>query len=70
VYFAEAVSVLLQTVYYKYTRKRTGNGQRIFQMAPLHHHFEALGVHEAKIVTGFRVASVIVVVPALLMLGI
>ena len=70
VYFAEAVSVILQTSYFKYTRRRTGTGQRIFRMAPLHHHFEARGLHEAKIVTRFWIVTAITVIAALLMLRI
>jgi phospho-N-acetylmuramoyl-pentapeptide-transferase len=68
VYFAEAVSVILQTSYFKYTRRRTGEGKRIFRMAPLHHHFEALGLHEAKIVTRFWIVTAITVIAALLSL--
>ena len=68
VYFAEAVSVILQTSYYKYTRRQTGEGKRIFRMAPLHHHFEALGLHEAKIVTRFWIVTAITVIAALLSL--
>jgi phospho-N-acetylmuramoyl-pentapeptide-transferase len=68
VYFAEAVSVILQTGYFKYTRRRTGTGERIFRMAPLHHHFEALGLHEAKIVTRFWIVTAITVIAALLSL--
>jgi phospho-N-acetylmuramoyl-pentapeptide-transferase len=68
VYFAEAVSVILQTSYFKCTRRRTGTGQRIFLMAPLHHHFEAKGLHEAKIVTRFWIVTAITVIAALLML--
>ena len=67
-YLAEATSVLLQTNYYKYARRRTGTGERIFRMAPLHHHFEALGMHETKIVTGFRIAAAAGVLVALLLL--
>lgn len=70
VYFGEAVSVILQTTYFKYTRRRTGTGQRIFRMAPLHHHYEALGLHEAKIVTRFWIVTAITVIAALLMLRI
>ncbi len=70
VYFAEAVSVILQTSYFKYTRRRTGEGRRIFRMAPLHHHYEALGIHEAKIVTRFWIVTAITVIAALLILRI
>ena len=68
VYFAEAVSVILQTSYFKYTRRQTGEGRRIFKMAPLHHHFEARGLHEAKIVTRFWIVTAITVIAALLLL--
>jgi phospho-N-acetylmuramoyl-pentapeptide-transferase len=68
VYFAEAMSVILQTSYFKYTRRRTGEGKRIFLMAPLHHHFEARGLHEAKIVTRFWIVTAITVIAALLLL--
>ena len=70
VYFAEAVSVILQTSYFKYTRRTTGTGKRIFRMAPLHHHYEALGMHEAKIVTRFWIVTAITVIAALLTLRI
>jgi phospho-N-acetylmuramoyl-pentapeptide-transferase len=70
VYLAETVSVILQTCYFKCTRRLTGCGQRIFRMAPLHHHFEKLGVPETKIVSGFRVAAALAVIVALLTLGI
>lgn len=70
VYFAEAVSVILQTTYFKYTRRQTGTGQRLFAMAPLHHHYEARGMHEAKIVTRFWIVTAITVIAALLTLRI
>jgi phospho-N-acetylmuramoyl-pentapeptide-transferase len=70
VYFAEALSVILQTSYFKYTRRRTGTGKRIFRMAPLHHHFEARGTHEAKIVTRFWIVTALTVIAALLTLRI
>ena len=50
VFFVETLSVILQVSYFKYTRNKTGVGQRIFKMAPLHHHFQMLGFHESKIV--------------------
>jgi len=70
VYLAETVSVILQTCYFKCTRWLTGRGQRIFRMAPLHHHFEKLGMRETEIVRGFRVAAALAVIAALLTLGI
>jgi len=70
VYFAEAVSVIIQTAYFKYSRRRTGTGRRVFRMAPLHHHFEARGTHEAKIVTRFWIVTALTVIAALLSLRI
>jgi phospho-N-acetylmuramoyl-pentapeptide-transferase len=59
VFVAEAVSVLMQTVWYKHTRRRTGTGRRLFLMAPLHHHFEKLGWYESQIVTRFYILGVL-----------
>lgn len=70
VYFMEALSVIIQTGYFKYTKKRTGIGRRVFLMAPLHHHFEARGTHEAKIVTRFWIVTAVMVVATLLTLRI
>ena len=53
VFLIENLSVILQVGYFKYTRKKYGEGKRIFMMAPLHHHFQKLGIHESKIVTRF-----------------
>ena len=65
VFVAEALSVLLQTSYFKYTRKRYGVGQRIFLMAPLHHHFEKKGWHESQVVTRFYILGIVCAVAAL-----
>lgn len=70
VYFMEALSVIIQTSYFKYTKRKTGAGRRVFLMAPLHHHFEARGTHEAKIVTRFWIITAITVITALLSLRI
>eukprot|EP00951_Prasinocladus_malaysianus_P017328 scaffold136375_cov46-Prasinocladus_malaysianus.AAC.2 len=56
VFAAEALSVLLQVFWFRYTKAQTGQGRRLFRMAPLHHHFELLGWHETK-VTGRLIAS-------------
>lgn len=53
IYFAETLSVILQTAYFKYTKKKYGEGRRIFKMSPLHHHFEMCGWSEKKIVGVF-----------------
>lgn len=65
VFVAEAGSVLLQTSWFKYTRKRTGTGQRLFLMAPLHHHFEKKGWYESKVVLRFYILCVLCAVIAL-----
>jgi phospho-N-acetylmuramoyl-pentapeptide-transferase len=70
VYFAEALSVIVQTLYFKYTKRRAGRGRRIFAMAPLHHHYEAKGAHESKIVTRFWIITAITVIATLLALRI
>src|SRR5690625_7852995 len=59
VYCLEALSVIIQTGYFKYTKRRTGRGERIFLMAPLHHHYEAQGTHEAKIVVRFWIVTAV-----------
>ncbi len=53
IFLAENVSVIMQVSYFKYTKKKFGEGRRIFLMSPLHHHFQKKGYHEAKIVTRF-----------------
>src|SRR5205814_255210 len=65
VFVVEAVSVLLQTTWFKYTRHRTGTGQRIFLMAPLHHHFEKKGWYESQVVTRFYILCFLCAVVAL-----
>ena len=65
VFVAEGLSVLLQTTYFKYTRLRYGAGQRIFLMAPLHHHFEKMGWHESQVVMRFYILSFLCAVVAL-----
>jgi phospho-N-acetylmuramoyl-pentapeptide-transferase len=70
IYFAETVSVIMQTGYFKYTKSKTGEGKRIFLMAPIHHHFEAKGTHEAKIVVRFWIITAVTVVTTLLVLRI
>ncbi|MBU6442205.1 MAG: phospho-N-acetylmuramoyl-pentapeptide-transferase, partial [Betaproteobacteria bacterium] len=57
VFVAETVSVMVQVSYFKYTKKKYGQGRRIFKMAPLHHHFEQLGVKESQVVIRFWIVS-------------
>ena len=65
VFVAEAVSVLVQTGWFKFTRMRTGTGRRVFLMAPLHHHFEKKGWHESQVVMRFFILCVLCAVVAL-----
>jgi len=58
-FIAEALSVIIQVVYFKWTKKRTGVGQRVFKMAPLHHHFEMQGIPESKIVIRFWIIGIL-----------
>ncbi len=59
VFVAEALSVAAQTLYFKWTKKRTGTGRRIFRMAPLHHHFEQIGWHESKVIIRFWILGIV-----------
>jgi phospho-N-acetylmuramoyl-pentapeptide-transferase len=59
VFVAEALSVMLQVTYFKYTKKRTGIGQRILKMAPLHHHFEKTGWKETQVVVRFWIITML-----------
>jgi len=65
IFVAEAMSVLLQTSWFKYTRMRHGVGQRLFLMAPLHHHFEKKGWYESQVVVRFYILSILCAVIAL-----
>lgn len=62
VFLMENLSVLLQVGYFKYTKKKYGEGRRIFLMAPLHHHYQKKGIHEAKIVARFWIIGIILAV--------
>ncbi len=62
VFFAETVSVILQVSYFKYTKRKYGEGRRLFRIAPLHHHFEKLGWHESKIVSRFYIIAVLMAI--------
>jgi phospho-N-acetylmuramoyl-pentapeptide-transferase len=62
VFLIENLSVMLQVGYFKYTKKKFGEGRRIFKMAPLHHHYQKLGLHEAKIVARFWIVGILLAV--------
>ncbi len=59
IFIIEVLSVIIQTTYFKYTKKKYGEGRRVFLMAPLHHHFELKGWHESKIVVRFMIIGVL-----------
>ncbi|HEY3862451.1 MAG TPA: phospho-N-acetylmuramoyl-pentapeptide-transferase [Verrucomicrobiae bacterium] len=65
VFVAEAVSVIIQRTWFKHTRKKYGQGRRVFLMAPLHHHFQKLGWHESQVVNRFYILCVLCAVLAL-----
>jgi phospho-N-acetylmuramoyl-pentapeptide-transferase len=65
VFVAEALSVVIQTGYFKYTRRKYGTGRRVFLMAPLHHHFEKMGWHETQVVIRFYILGILCAVVAL-----
>ncbi len=62
IFLIENVSVVLQVSYFKFTKKKYGEGRRIFKMAPLHHHYQKLGMHESKIVSRFWIVGVMLAV--------
>jgi phospho-N-acetylmuramoyl-pentapeptide-transferase len=68
IFLIENLSVILQVSYFKYSRKKYGEGRRIFLMSPLHHHFQKKGYHEAKIVTRFWIISILLVIVSLVTL--
>ena len=70
IFLIENLSVVIQVGYFKYTRKKTGVGKRIFKMAPLHHHYQKLGFHESKIVTRFWIIGILLAVLSIVTLKI
>ncbi len=62
IFLAENLSVILQVSYFKYTKKRFGEGKRIFLMSPLHHHYQKKGYHESKIVTRFWIVAIMLAI--------
>lgn len=62
VFLVENLSVVLQVAYFKYTKRKYGDGRRIFLMSPLHHHYQKLGYHESKIVTRFWIVTILCIV--------
>jgi len=68
IFVIENVSVILQVSYFKYTRKKYGEGRRIFLMSPLHHHYQKKGIHEAKIVTRFWIIGILLAILSIITL--
>lgn len=68
IFLAENLSVVLQVSYFKYTRKKYGEGKRIFLMSPLHHHYQKKGYHESKIVTRFWIVGIMLAVLSIITL--
>jgi phospho-N-acetylmuramoyl-pentapeptide-transferase len=62
VFLVENLSVIMQVYYFKYTKKKYGEGRRIFLMSPLHHHYQKLGYHESKIVTRFWIVGILLAI--------
>jgi phospho-N-acetylmuramoyl-pentapeptide-transferase len=65
IFFLETISVILQRLYFKYTKKKYGEGRRVFKMAPIHHHFEMIGWPEPKIVIRFYIIAIILAIISL-----
>ncbi len=70
IFFAESISVMLQVGYFKHTKKKYGEGKRIFLMAPLHHHYQKKLYHESKIVTRFWIIGILLAVVSIVTLKI
>ena len=65
VFLAETASVIIQRLYFKYTKRKYGEGRRVFRMAPVHHHFELLGWPEPKIVMRFYIVAILLMIVSL-----
>ena len=70
IFLAENLSVMLQVSYFKYTKKKYGEGRRIFRMSPLHHHYQKAGYHESKIVTRFWIVGILLAIVSIVTLKI
>ena len=70
IFLIENLSVVIQVVYFKYSRKKTGVGKRIFRMSPLHHHYQKMGMHESKIVARFWIIGILLAVLSIVTLKI
>ncbi|MEL6924672.1 MAG: phospho-N-acetylmuramoyl-pentapeptide-transferase, partial [Bacteroidota bacterium] len=70
IFLVEILSVIIQVSYFKHTKKKYGEGRRIFLMSPLHHHYQKKGMHESKIVTRFWIVGILLAVVTMLTLKI
>ena len=70
IFLAENLSVVMQVSWFKYTKKRYGEGRRIFKMSPLHHHYQKSGYHESKIVTRFWIVGILLAILSIVTLKI
>ena len=70
IFLVETVSVMLQVAYFRYTKRKFGEGKRIFKMAPLHHHYQKLGYAEPKIVTRFWIVGILLAIVTMVTLKI
>lgn len=68
VFFVELLSVMIQVTYFKYTKRKYGEGRRVFLMSPLHHHYQKLGYHESKIAVRFWIVTILCVLFAIVTL--
>ena len=62
IFVIENLSVVMQVSYFKYTKRKFGEGRRIFLMSPLHHHYQKKNIHEAKIVTRFWIVGILLAI--------
>jgi phospho-N-acetylmuramoyl-pentapeptide-transferase len=65
IFLVENLSVMIQVGYFKYTKRKYGEGRRVFLMSPLHHHYQKKGIHESKIVTRFWIVGILLAVVTL-----
>jgi phospho-N-acetylmuramoyl-pentapeptide-transferase len=70
IFLAENLSVVMQVGWFKYTKKKYGEGRRIFRMSPLHHHYQKMGYHESKIVTRFWIVGILLAIISIVTLKI
>ncbi|RZS92186.1 phospho-N-acetylmuramoyl-pentapeptide-transferase [Aquimarina brevivitae] len=68
IFFIETLSVMIQVSWFKYTKKKFGEGRRVFLMSPLHHHYQKKGIHESKIVTRFWIVGIFLAIIAIVTL--